>query len=577
MIEPLLSILPFFGSNWAFLIYSIILLAVVYYMLTIRLNRLRSNDQLEMKELETERLRELDQVKGDFFSNVTHEFRTPLTLILGHLEQVIPTMKDQQAQKELKVVQRNAKHLEKLINQLLDISKLESNKMELDLRHGDVVIFIQEITETFRSLADRNRISLKFQKEIRDLEMDFDPDKVELIFFNLLSNAFKFTEKGTITVKINKVEVDGKDYLEVGVQDTGLGIVEEQIPKVFDRYYQSQNSRWRKNKGTGIGLALVKELVELHAGTIGLKSISGVGTEITVQIPAYAKLKMEDGRVIDIPSLKPEQLEAELEHADQKETTFTDADIEATNIILVVEDNKEIRDFLRLTLEPEYKVFESEDGEAGLQKAKDMIPDLVLSDVMMPKMDGFEMTKALKKNEKTSHVPIVLLTAKAATESKIEGIEIGADAYVPKPFSSKELKATIHNLIEGRRKLKDKFSRQLLIRPDRVDEPSMEEKFLLKVREVVQEHLDDEHFSVEELSRKVGMSRAQIHRKLSALTGKSASRFVRSYRLQHAMQLLESHSGTVSEIAYKVGFSSPAYFTKCFSEEYDMSPSQVRK
>ncbi|MFT4680974.1 MAG: signal transduction histidine kinase/DNA-binding response OmpR family regulator [Flavobacteriales bacterium] len=577
MSESLLSILPFFGSNWAFLIYSIILLAVVYYMLTIRLNRLRSQDQLEMKELETERLKELDQVKGDFFSNVTHEFRTPLTLILGHLEQVIPTMKDPQAQKELKVVHRNAKHLEKLINQLLDISKLESNKMELDLRHGDVVVFVQEITETFRSLADRNRITLNFQNQVRDLEMDFDPDKVELIFFNLLSNAFKFTEKGTITVKINKVEIDGKDHLEVGVQDTGLGIVEEQIPKVFDRYYQSQNSRWRKNKGTGIGLALVKELVELHGGTIGLKSISGVGTEITVQLPAYAKLKMEDGKVIDIPSLRPEQLEAEAEAVDYKEAAFTDADIEATNIVLVVEDNKEIRDFLRLTLEPEYKVFESEDGEAGLKKAMDMIPDLVLSDVMMPKMDGFEMTKALKKSEKTSHVPIVLLTAKAAIESKIEGIEIGADAYVPKPFSSKELKATIHNLIEGRRRLKDKFSRQLLIRPDRVDEPSMEEKFLLKVREVVQEHLDDEHFSVEELSRKVGMSRAQIHRKLSALTGKSASRFVRSYRLQHAMQLLESHAGTVSEIAYKVGFSSPAYFTKCFSEEYGMSPSQVRK
>lgn len=576
MTDTLLSILPLLGSSWAFLIYSLILLGVVYYILTNRLNRLRLQDQAEMDKLEAERLKELDQIKGDFFSNVTHEFRTPLTLILGHLEQVIPTMRDERAKKELQVVQRNARHLEKLINQLLDISKLESNKMELELRHGDVIQFIGDITETFRSLAERKNLALKFQNEIRDLEMDFDPDKVELIFFNLLSNAFKFTEKGTISVKIDKIEKNGRDYVEVGVQDTGIGIVEEQIPKVFDRYYQSQNSRWRKNKGTGIGLALVKELVELHEGEISLKSISGVGTEITVHLPAYAKLKMEDGKVVDIPSLKPE-LPAEDASKEVQEAAFTESDIEASNIILVVEDNAEIRDFLRLTLEPEYKVFEAEDGEAGLQRAMEIIPDLVLSDVMMPNMDGFELTGALKKNEKTSHVPVILLTAKAATESKIQGIEIGADAYVPKPFSSKELKATINNLVESRRKLKEKFSRQLLIRPDRVEEPSMEEKFLIKVREVVQEHLDDEHFSVEELSRKVGMSRAQIHRKLSALTGKSASRFVRSYRLQHAMQLLESHSGTVSEIAYKVGFSSPAYFTKCFSEEYGMSPSQVRK
>lgn len=576
MTETILSILPFFGSNWAFLVYSLILLGVVYYILTNRLNRLRLQDQAEMEKLEAERLKELDQIKGDFFSNVTHEFRTPLTLILGHLEQVIPTMKDERAKKELQVVQRNARHLEKLINQLLDISKLESNKMELELRHGDVVQFISEITETFRSLAERKSLALKFQNEVRDLEMDFDPDKVELIFFNLLSNAFKFTEKGTISVKINKIEKDGRDYLEVGVQDTGIGIVEEQIPKVFDRYYQSQNSRWRKNKGTGIGLALVKELVELHEGEISLKSISGVGTEITVLIPAYAKLKLEGGDVLDIPSLRPD-IPDDDDNGRTREAAFTESDVEATNIVLVVEDNVEIRDFLRLTLEPEYKVFEAEDGEAGLQRAVEIIPDLVVSDVMMPNMDGFELTGALKKNEKTSHVPVILLTAKAATESKIQGIEIGADAYLPKPFSSKVLKATINNLVESRRKLKEKFSRQLLIRPDRVDEPSMEEKFLIKVREVVQEHLDDEHFSVEELSRKVGMSRAQIHRKLSALTGKSASRFVRSYRLQHAMQLLESHSGTVSEIAYKVGFSSPAYFTKCFSEEYGISPSQVRK
>lgn len=577
MLETLLSAIPFLGSNWAFLIYSILLFVGVYWILTVRLSRLRLNDQLELEKLEAERLKELDQIKSDFFSNVTHEFRTPLTLILGHLEQIIPKVSDQKMQHELKIVLRNSKQLEKLINQLLDISKLEANKMELDLRHGDVVGFLEEITESFMGLAAKRGIELKFLNHVRELEMDFDPDKVELIFYNLLSNAFKFTEHGTISLKINKVTVEGVDMVEVGVQDTGIGIVEEQIPKVFDRYYQSQNSRWRKNKGTGIGLALVKELVELHGGEIKLKSISGVGTEITVSLPAYAKLKVEDGKIVEVPSMAGDTTELEPVDHTIKEVAFTEEDIEASNIILVVEDNPDIRNFLRLTLEPDYKVFEAEDGEEGRLKALDIIPDLVLSDVMMPIKDGFELAKALKKDEKTSHIPVILLTAKAGVESRVEGIETGADAYLPKPFSSRELRAIISNLIEGRIKLKEKFSRQLLIRPERTQEPSMEEKFLMKVRDVVEEHLDDEHFSVEEMSRLVGMSRAQLHRKLSALTGKSASRFVRTYRLQHAMNLLENNSGTVSEIAYKVGFSSPAYFTKCFSEEFGMSPSHVKK
>ncbi|MCB0755417.1 MAG: response regulator [Flavobacteriales bacterium] len=563
--------------SWGLPLISIIILLLVWWFLNSRLNRLRLNDQVELGKMEAERLKQLDLVKSDFFSNVTHEFRTPLTLILGHLEQVIPNITDERAKKELIVVKRNAKLLEKLINQLLDIAKIEADRMDIDLRKGNIVPLLNEIQRSFASLADRKGVGLIFEAQEEDINMEFDPDKVELIFYNLLSNAFKFTDKGKVSLTVSKTDKDGKSYCKLVVQDTGIGIVEEQIPKVFDRFYQSENSRWRKNKGTGIGLALVKDLVELHEGTIELKSISGVGTEITVLLPVEHKLSNRDADM-EIPALEPidPDLEVVVEF-DQPAQTLTEEEVNAQNIVLVIEDNDDIRNFLRLTLEPAFRVFDTVDGETGIAKATEIIPDVIVCDVMMPGKDGFEVTKILKKQEKTSHVPIILLTAKAGVENRIAGLETGADAYVPKPFSSDELHARIRNLIEGRKKLKEKYSRSLLVKPDVVAEPSMEEKFLLRVKAVVEEHLDDENFSVEELSKKVGMSRAQLHRKLIALTGKSASRFVRNYRLEHAYQLLQNKVGTVSEIAYRVGYSSPAYFTKCFTEDFGISPSQVKK
>ncbi len=564
--------------SWGLPVLSILVLLVAWWIMNGRLNRLRLHDQLELEKLEAERLKQLDQVKSDFFSNVTHEFRTPLTLILGHLDQVIPNIGDDQAKQELIVVKRNAKLLEKLINQLLDIAKIEADRMDLDLRRGNLVPFIAEIRKSFKSLAERKGVGLKYEATEETINMDFDPDKIELIFFNLLSNAFKFTDKGEVSLSVSTVTKDGSDLAKLVVQDTGIGIVEDQLDKVFDRFYQSENSRWRKNKGTGIGLALVRDLVELHMGTIDLKSISGVGTEITIHLPIHQPVTASQEENVEVPELDPidPDLEVPLKPV-RKDETLTETEILAQNIVLVIEDNDDIRNFLQLTLEPNYRVFESIDGESGVEKALELIPDIIISDIMMPGIDGFEVTRKLKKEEKTSHVPIILLTAKAGVENRIEGLEVGADAYVPKPFSSDELNARIKNLIEGRQKLKEKYSRSLLVRPDAVNEPSMEEKFLMRVRAVVDEHLSNENFSVEQLSREVGMSRAQLHRKLIALTGVSASRFVRNYRLEHAHELLKKKVGTVSEIAYRVGYSSPAYFTKCFTEDFGISPSQVKK
>lgn len=563
--------------QWGVPILSVAILLVAWWLLNGRLKRQRLNDELELGKMEAERLKQLDIVKSDFFSNVTHEFRTPLTLILGHLEQVIPTISDNQAKKELIVVKRNAKLLEKLINQLLDIAKIEADKMDVDLRRGNIVPFVEEIQKSFVSLSLRKKVELKFTAETQEISMDFDPDKVELILFNLLSNAFKFTESGTVHLKVGLAEKDNRSYCKLVVQDTGVGIEDEQIPKVFDRFYQSNNARWSKNKGTGIGLALVKDLVSIHEGEIDLKSIAGVGTEITILLP-LEHVSIQQPAESEIPLLDP--IDPELELAvdfEPQNKPLTEDELNAQNIALVIEDNDDIRNFLRLTLQPKYRVFEAIDGETGIEKATEIVPDIIICDVMMPGKDGFEVTKYLKKQEKTSHIPIVLLTAKAGVENRIAGLEIGADAYVPKPFSSEELHARLKNLIEGRIKLKEKFSRALSMKPKVAIEPSMEQKFLLRVKAVVDEFLGDESFSVEQLSKEVGMSRAQLHRKLIALTGVSASRFVRNYRLEHAHQLLQNKVGTVSEIAYRVGYSSPAYFTKCFTEDYGISPSQVKK
>lgn len=568
------------GSNIIHLgvpILSVAILLVAWWLLNGRLKRQRLNDELELEKMEADRLKQLDQVKSDFFSNVTHEFRTPLTLILGHLEQVIPNIADPQAKQELVVVRRNAKILEKLINQLLDIAKIEADKMDLDLRKGNIVPFIKEIQQSFQSLAQRKKVALHFRAKTEEISMHFDPDKVELIFFNLLSNAFKFTDKGEITLSVDQVQKQGRSFCQLIIEDTGIGIDAEQIPKVFDRFYQPQNSRVGNSVGTGIGLALVKDLVELHEGEIDLQSTVGLGTKLTILLPLQHS---EASKLVEIEAPFTTQNTAEVEENQPlaaAEEPLSEEDINAQNIVLIIEDNEDIRNFLRLTLQPRYRVFDSEDGESGIKKALDIIPDIIICDVMMPGKDGFEVTQTLKNQEKTSHIPIILLTAKAGVENRISGLEMGADAYVPKPFSSEELHARIKNLIEGRLKLKEKYSRALAVKPKVSVEPSMEQKFLLRVKAVVEEFLGDENFSVEQLSKEIGMSRAQLHRKLIALTGVSASRFVRNYRLEHAYQLLENKVGTVSEIAYRVGYSSPAYFTKCFTEDYGISPSQVKK
>ncbi len=564
-------------ADWWLPLASLTLLGVAYGLLTSRVNKLRLKDQLKLEQLEAERLKHLDKVRSDFFTNVTHEFRTPLTLIQGHLEQIIPTIEDDRTRREMRVIQRNAKQLGKLINQLLDIAKIEADRMDINLRHGNIVPFLREVQSSFKPMADAKRVELVFEADEDTIDMSFDPDKLELIFYNLLSNAFKFTENGQVALRISRAEKDGKPQVRLCVQDTGIGILDEQVSKVFDRFYQSENSRVLKNKGTGIGLALVKELVELHGGTIDLKSISGVGTEIVIMLPLVQNI-LGEASGSPVPALEPVDMEMEMSgNGPEAIRKLSDQELEAQNIILIIEDNDDIRRFVSLTLSMDYRIFEANNGTTGWEMAKDLVPDLIISDIMMPGMDGLQLTKAVKKHEQTSHIPVILLTAKAGEEHRVEGLRTGADAYIPKPFSGKELHAQVQNLINQRQALKRKFSRAVMMRPAEVTEPSLDERFLMKVRSSVEKNLSNEQFSVEDLASDVGLSRAQLHRKLVALTGLSANRYIRHFRLEHAMDLLKKNVGSVSEVAYRVGYSSPAYFTKCFTEDFGISPSHVLK
>jgi DNA-binding response OmpR family regulator len=428
-------------------------------------------------------------------------------------------------------------------------------------------------------------ITLKVIPEKEQIELYFDKEKMTKIMTNLLSNAFKFTPKGgEIAVLLN--ESDNNSVI-VKVKDSGVGISEEELPKLFDRFYQVDSSQTREHEGTGIGLALTKELVELHKGTISVNSKIGEGTEYTIELPV-GRSHLEDEQIVEETLvLIPPEREKNLMKINATDSSsfdrlrMTDRGGETNDdkeIILVVEDNADVREYIKDSLGDNFQIEEASNGEQGVRKAKNIIPDLIISDIMMPKMDGNELTRTLKNDEKTSHIPIILLTAKSEQESKLEGLETGADDYLTKPFDTKELRIRIKNLINIRRELQKKYCKGDYIPGKKEEEKklsNLEEQFMHKVMEVIEGHISEEEFSIEQFGKEVGMSRVQLHRKLKALSGKSASNYLRSVRLSRAKKLIKEEKGNISEIAYSVGFSSPAYFTRCFKEEYGYPPSDL--
>ncbi|NIM16355.1 MAG: response regulator, partial [Candidatus Aminicenantes bacterium] len=612
---------PWYKTWWALLFYAILFFLLVFFIVRWRSGKLErekqrleqivkertkeineKNQQLEKQTIklteQSEKLKEMDKVKSRFFANISHEFRTPLTLIMSPLEQMFDDTRDEKQKKELNMMLRNSRRLLTLINQLLDLSRIDSGKMKLQTACQNIVPFLKGILASFHGLARQNKLELDFHPEEEDISVYFDAQKLEEVMYNLLINAVKFTPPGgkiTVSVSIDRQDQPEEGslppgFVKISVCDTGIGIPKDQLSQIFDRFFQAKISKEKAHKGTGIGLALTKEIVLLHRGKIDVHSQLGKGTEFVILLPLEPK-QPEPGEIAATSetskSLKKRK-EADrlymIEEEDEPTAVETKTDTEPgirvegqeKNIILVVEDNADVRKYIRGPLEQFYTVVEAEDGKEGIDKAKEIIPDLIVSDIMMPEVDGYELCKELKKDVKTSHIPTILLTAKASEESIIQGLETGADDYVTKPFNTKILLSRIKNLIDLRRQLQLKIQRQKMLLPHEISVSSVDEKFLKELQDIIEKNLSDEDFSVDMLCEKLHMGRSTLFRKIQALAGETPSQFIHSYRLERAAQLLRENFGNVTEVAMEVGFSSPQYFAKLFKEKFHRSPSSFK-
>ncbi|MCK4346230.1 MAG: response regulator, partial [Bacteroidales bacterium] len=575
----------------AFKLFTVVLASLRAYDSVMKLEGLRLGLEEKVKERTAEleqknlQIMEMDQLKTRFFNNVSHEFRTPLTLILAPIEDMLS--REQMEEKERSKIERmhrNALRLLGLINQLMDLSKLDAGNMKLELTEDDVVNTIRLFITGFAGYAERKKIQYRYILPEKPYKTYFDRDKLDKITTNLLSNAFKYTpEEGEVICKAKILEQKGKPYsfvLEFSVKDTGPGIPEEQIEKIFDRFYQVEGEWKKEGGGTGIGLSLTKELVSLQHGKITVKSEPDKGSCFTVTMPLGKDHLKENEYLIKTPEEVGESMKwsAILEEGEKRVKTEEEETGEGENPqILIVEDNPDVRMHILENLEEEFLIKEAANGEEGLEKAIESIPDLVITDLMMPIMDGIEMCKKLKTDERTSHIPVIMLTAKANVESKIEGLETGADDYITKPFNIKELIARVKNLIEQRKKLRERFSRDVKLEPKDIAITSADEKFLNRAIGIIDEHMGDFEFDARTFQEEIGMSRSQLFRKLRALTDQSATEFIRAIRLKRAAKLLEEKFGNVAEITYEVGFNNLSYFAKCFKELFGVSPSDYGK
>ncbi len=530
--------------------------------------------QKAVVEKQKEKLEELDIAKSRFFTNISHEFRTPLTIISGMIDQ-IREKPDLWLERGTKMVKQNTLGLLNLVNQILDLRKLEANEMKVERVNGDLVKYLRYLAESHQSFAESKGLQLHFLTDVEEIKMDYDPDKLLRIVTNLLSNAIKFTpEGGNIYMQVDQKTIDGNPTLSLIVQDTGVGIPVDDLPHVFSRFYQVDDSSTRKGEGTGIGLALTQELVKLLGGNISVKSVVGEGTTFTVELPIVNESVVQAEMLEESGLLEKAILEPALVNPASEATEFGTA---GKPSLLIVEDNPDVRQYLIACLEDDYQLTVADNGQMGIDMAIEQVPDLIVSDVMMPEKDGYELTETLKTDERTDHIPIVLLTAKADLDSKISGLEKGADAYLAKPFDKRELLVRLDKLLELRKKLQARYARL----PDITDAtetlPTPEHPFLQKFYSLIEAELSNPELDMNQLCRMLGMSRSQVFKKLKALTGKPATALVRSYRLHQGKKLLATTDLTISEVAYEVGFTSLNYFSASFFEEFGERPSSFRK
>lgn len=523
----------------------------------------------ELKE-KNKKLVALDEFKSRFFTNISHEFRTPLTVISGMTDQ-IEENPERWLPKGLSMIRRNTHNLLQLVNQILDLRKLESGAMSLDLVQGNIIVYLRYILESFHSLAETKDVMLHFLDNEPEVIMDFDPEKILRIISNLLDNAIKFTNAGgNIYVQTNKT----LDAFRIRIKDTGIGIPSKEIPHLFDRFFQLERYDDKKSIGSGIGLSLTKELVQLMDGDIQVESQEDIGTTFIIKLPMrkHAPIHSMENLLSNQVTINQKQNPS---ISTEPSTSFGKEVALELPSLLIIEDNPDVRQYLSSCLEGLYQLSHASNGLEGVNEAFEKIPDLIISDVMMPQKDGYEVCEELKNDERTSHIPIILLTAKADNESRISGLKKGADAYLAKPFDKRELLVRLEKLLELRNKLQARYSSaRKPSNKNPITEP--EDQFVLKIHGAVEANLEDENFGILQLCQAVSMSRAQLHRKLKALTGRSTSSFVRLIRLNKAKALLSNTDLNISQVAYEVGFKDPKYFSRTFTEEFGEPPRDMR-
>ena len=574
---------PWYLTTLSIFLFLILLVTVIYIFVKIRLNQIQLKNKLNIRNAVHKKSEEMNQMKLQFFTNISHELRTPLTLIVGPLEQI---MKGSVNLKDLpklnSIMYKNSIRLLKLINQLLDFRKAESGNLSLMVQNDDLVYFVRDVFTVFKEIALEKEIEFLFLSSEKQIKAWFDNDKIEKILYNLLSNAFKFTPKGK-SIKVS-VEIKNKDYAIIKVIDYGIGIPEEELNSVFERFYQTRNKNISAQEGSGLGLAYIKHLVKIHNGEINIKSKLHEGTTCTVTIPisktAYLKssiIELQPQKynfnysTTGVNVLKESQLlrgklvENITEHSTE------------TPLILIVEDNRELRDYMVDFLSNDFRVLTANNGKEGLDLAIKNIPNIIICDLMMPIMDGIEMCKTLKTDVNTSHIPVIILTAKSGIENEKEGLETGADEYLLKPFDVDLLKLRLNNILRTKQQWIQKFKTNSSSKPWKELSNKLDQKFIEKSIEIVKKNLDNANFSVEQFALEIGMSRSALFLKLKSVTGQSSSEFIRTIRINNAAKLIRSMKYSISEIIYMVGFSDPKYFRTCFKKQFGMRPSEYLK
>ena len=570
---------PFWKSTFAYILYIVIILCLLFYIRHRGIRKLKKEFQSRQDKLETDRrimhereesqrMHELDLMKIKFFTNVSHEFRTPLSLIISPIDTLIKSNDKPDQKNQLLMIKRNGRRLLNLVNQLLDFRKMEFKELKLNLRQGNIIAFIKEVSSSFTDLADQNRIGYSVVSEINSLITKFDHDKIERILFNLISNAFKFTPSGgNISILLRVIGAnsgdDNNQLLEIKVIDTGIGIAKEKQDKVFDRFFQDNLPEGLLNQGSGIGLAISHEFVKMHSGEIYVESEPGNGSTFIIQLP----IQIEDDKPIASAPVSEQSYEV-------SKPAKPVQDPEKRPVVLLIEDNDDLRFYLKDNLKHTFNILEAVNGKEGWQKALALHPNLIVSDVTMPEMNGLDLCKKIRSDSRTTHIPIILLTALTEEEDQLVGLTNGANDYIGKPFNFEILLSKINGLLSMQQTFKKTYQKQMDIQVQDLTIISEDEKFLKNVFDCIEKNITNHNFSVEELSSQMALSRVSLYKKLLSLTGKTPVDCIRTVRLKRAVQLLEKSQLSIASIAYEVGFNNPTYFSKVFKDEYGTVPSE---